>query len=136
MGGTDWRELALVHDAENDAWDATRNTEEQAATDHMPDEFLRQGENEGVFHCHGYTNCGMKRISRYGTKRSELKRTMVVLRSTRNGRGITGKKPTITQPLFQQSSCLVQTLWLAMHSFPFTVNRVVYDSCHNSTFPT
>lgn len=74
MGGTDWRELALVHDAENNAWDATCNTEEQAATDHMPDEFLRQGENEGVFHCHGYTNCGMKRISRYGTKRSELKR--------------------------------------------------------------
>lgn len=53
MGGTDWRELALVHDAENDAWDATCNTEEQAATDHMPDEFLRQGENEGVFHCYG-----------------------------------------------------------------------------------
>lgn len=53
MGGTDWRELALVHDAENNAWDATYNTEEQAATDHMPDEFLRQGENEGVFLCHG-----------------------------------------------------------------------------------
>ena len=64
MGGTDWRELALVHNAENDAWDATRNTEEQAATDHIADESLRQGESEGVFHCNGQTDCGMKRISR------------------------------------------------------------------------
>lgn len=50
MRGTLLGKAILVHNAENDARDATRHAEEQTPSIHPPHALLRQGQTEHAFH--------------------------------------------------------------------------------------
>ena len=58
MRGTLLRKTILIHNAENDAWDATRHAKEQTPSIHPPHQLLRQGKTKDVFHGQKERECG------------------------------------------------------------------------------